>query len=126
MPGRTSSGGFGWSSGRPSRPNRRRTKSCPRERSWTPSKPIEGDVPDRVLAPVLVVEVPPLARIRRESLRFHCPPQHHAPPALRRRSARIIGERPVGALIVRAGHLDGLAGRQIVEREVHGLAAIVA
>src|SRR6266481_797031 len=47
-------------------------------------------------------------------------------PALQRSAAGIIGEGARGHFVVGAGHLDGLAGFQIVQSEIDGAATIVA
>src|SRR5271167_815146 len=46
--------------------------------------------------------------------------------ALFRGSSRIVGVRAVGELVVAAGHGDGLASLQIVDREVHSASPVVA
>ena len=46
-------------------------------------------------------------------------------PSLQGSAARKVGERARGHFVVKAGHLDGLASGQIVERQVHGAAAIM-
>src|ERR1700730_10729276 len=47
-------------------------------------------------------------------------------PALQRSSAGIIRERARRHFVIRAGHLDGLAGLQFVQREIDRAAAIVS
>src|SRR5258708_6536663 len=47
-------------------------------------------------------------------------------PTLQRSATGIIGEGTLGHLVVCAGHLDGLAGFQIVQSEIDSAATIVA
>src|ERR1051325_4485912 len=67
-----------------------------------PADAIERLVADRILLPILVVEVPPLARIRGESDFLHRVAKHGAAPALQRRATRIVRQRAIRALVVRA------------------------
>ena len=89
-------------------------------------KLLEGNIQDRVFLPVLVVEVPPFGFIDGEAFGFHGAAKQVAVPALERGAAGIVGERARRHFIVSAGHLDGLAAGEIVEREIHGAAAVVA
>ena len=50
--------------------------------SFRPTQLLERSCPDRVASPILVVEVPPLRLIDRETLRFHRMTKEVAVPAL--------------------------------------------
>src|SRR5438132_10126019 len=80
---------------------------------------------DRIFLPVFVIEVPPLGFIDREPFRLHRPSQQLSMPTLERSAARIIRISAIGGFVVGADHLDGLAGLQIVERQVNRTTSIV-
>src|SRR5262245_17418537 len=86
----------------------------------------EWHVADRVLAPVLVVEVPPLRFKNGEALGFHCPAQQVAVPSLEGSAARIIGKGTRRHFVVEAGHLHGLTRFQVKQSEIDGASAVVA
>src|SRR5580692_6852201 len=69
--------------------------------------------------------MPPFVFIDGEAFRFHGAAEQVAVPALERSAAGIVGEGTRRHFIVSAGHFDGFAGGQVVEREVHGATAIV-
>src|SRR5262249_38810674 len=103
---------------------------APQHQAWPlPRLParqlLERLVADGVLAPVLVVEVPPLRLVHREALRLHRPAQQVAVPALKRRAPDVVRVRAVRHLVVAADHLDRLAGLAVVQRQIDGAAAVV-
>ena len=51
---------------------------------------VERDVPDWILLPILVIEMPPLRLIDGEALRLHCVAQQLAVPTLERSSTWIV------------------------------------
>src|SRR5688572_19822665 len=75
-----------------------RGRSC---RYWLPDL-VEALVAERVALPVLVIEVPPLERVRDESLVLHDRAQQPPVPPLLRRAARIVRPRARSGLVVRA------------------------
>src|SRR5688572_27669271 len=85
----------------------------------------ERDIQNGVLAPVLVIVMPPLVRLDRKPLRFHHRAQQIAAGALLGRAAGIIRIGTLGHLVIIARHLHRLAGFQFVHRQVHRGAAIV-
>src|SRR6267142_2016400 len=87
---------------------------------------LEGNIQDRVLLPVLVVEMPPFGFVDGEAFGFHGAAKQITVPALERGAAGIVGERSRRHFIVGAGHLDGLAAGEIVKREIHRAPAVVA
>src|ERR1051326_2602969 len=91
-----------------------------------PAQLLQRRVPDPVELPVLVVEVPPLRVVHREALGFHGLPEHLPVPALPRGPAGVGGIGAVRHLVVDPRHLDGAPGLEIVERQVHGAATVVA
>src|SRR3989441_6822970 len=70
--------------------------------------------------------MPPLVLVHGEALGFHDVAQEIAMPALEGSAAGIVRKRARRHLIVRTNHFDGLAGREFVEGEIDGAAAIVA
>src|SRR5271163_4488497 len=78
------------------------------------SEIFKPDVLYRILFPILVVEVPPLVGVYREALFFHRLAQQSPASPLIGGAPGIIGKRPLGHLVVPAGHLYFLAGLQIV------------
>src|SRR5437879_3007166 len=87
---------------------------------------LEGNIQDRVLLPVLAVEMPPFGFVDGEVFGFHGAAKQITVPALERGAAGIAGRRSRRHFIVGAGHLNGLAAGESVEREIHGTAAVVA
>src|SRR5579859_1758441 len=83
-------------------------------------------VEDRVLRPILEIEVPPLKLVDREAFGLHSAAQQFAMPAGERRAAGIIRIGTLGHLIVQSHHLGWLAGFQVVQRQVDGAPAVVA
>src|SRR5437899_1816282 len=65
-------------------------------------------VEDRVLGPILVIEMPPLKIVDRETLTLHGAAQQLAMPAGERRTAGIIRVRTLGHFVIEADHLGGL------------------
>jgi len=84
------------------------------------------DVQNGVFAPVFVIEVPPFVLVDGEAFGFHGAAKQVAMPAFERSAARIVGEGARRHFVISAGHFDGIAGSEIVEREIDGAAAIVA
>src|SRR5579859_1308507 len=83
-------------------------------------------VQDRILFPILIIEVPPLRRVDRESLLLHGFLQECAASAFLWRTAGIVRIGAFGHLIISAGHLHFCAGFQIVERKVDSASAVVS
>src|SRR4029078_5511119 len=92
-----------------------RIELSPAPRAQSTLDPVEGDVADAVVAPVLVVEVPPFLWVHGEALWLHRLPQQLAVPTVQRGPARIFRICTVRALVVGADHLHGLAGLEIVQ-----------
>src|SRR6266851_2408500 len=69
--------------------------------------------------------MPPFVLVHGEAFGLHGPAEQVSMPAQQGSSAGIIWERTRGHLVVGAGHFDGLAGFQFVQREIDGAAAIV-
>lgn len=79
-----------------------------------------------VVARVLVVEMPPLRFVDAKLLLLHDLAQQIAAAPLLGRTAPVIRVRPLRHFVVQTGHLHGLSGIDVVKRQVHGTAAIVA
>src|SRR5580704_913894 len=83
------------------------------------------DVQNWIFAPVFVVEMPPFVLVDDKALGLHGTAEKIAMPALQRGAAGIIGKGARRHFIVSAGHFDGFARGEIVEREVDGATAVV-
>src|SRR6185312_5127765 len=79
-----------------------------------PSEFLEGRIEDRILAPVLEIEVPPFFFVNGKAFGVHGSAEQVAMPALPRRAAGIIGKRAIRELVVAADHFDRLAALQVV------------
>ena len=90
-----------------------------------PEQFLEWRVEDWIARPIAEVEVPPLARVYGEALVLERATEQRAVPALQRRATGEVGLRARRRLVVRGRHLDGPAGRQIVQRDVDCGPAIV-
>ena len=86
----------------------------------------EVPVDDRVLPPVLEVEVPPLGLVHGEAFALHRLPQQFTMFAFGGLATRVVGIRTRGHLVIDARHRHGLARAQLVEREIDGAATIVS
>src|SRR5713226_9441452 len=82
-------------------------------------------IQDRILLPILVIEVPPLGGIDLESLFLHRLAQQSAAGSLVGGAAGVVGVGAAGHLVVSAGHLHLFAGLEVVEAEINGASAIV-
>ena len=70
--------------------------------------------------------MPPLGGVDAEPLGLHRGAQQVAHAALLGGPARVVAVRPLGEVVVGAGHLDLFARLEIVEGEIDGAAAVVA
>lgn len=86
---------------------------------------LEGLVADGVVAPVLVVEVPPFVFVDGEAFGFHGGAEEVAEGALAGVAAGEVGVGAFAHFVVEGGHFDGLAGFEVVEGDVGGASAIV-
>src|SRR4029453_18153670 len=80
----------------------------------------EGNIQDRILRPILVVEVPPLVRLDGKTVAFHDGTEQIAFRARFGWAAAVVGVGAPGHLVVAARHLDRSAQRTVVHREVDG------
>src|SRR5262245_10252872 len=87
---------------------------------------LERQVQDRILLPILVIEMPPFGFVDGKAFGFHRSPQEIALPALWRGAAGVGGIGAIRHFVVAADHGDGLTGLTIVQRQIHRAAAIVA
>src|SRR5947199_6598491 len=89
---------------------RRPTNATPRRRISSPCSArrqlLERQIADWIQAPVLVVEMPPLRLVHRESLRLHGVPQQVAVPTAERRRTGVQRIRSIRHLVIAAGHSD--------------------
>jgi len=86
----------------------------------------ERHVSDPVLLPVLEIEVPPFVFVNRESFSFHGAAEQLTVPTLAGRSARVARKRTWREFVVAGHHLYRFTSLQIVQRQIHDAAAIVA
>src|SRR5574339_550595 len=85
----------------------------------------EGNVQDGVLAPVLVIVMPPFVWFDGETFSFDDTAKQVPPGARFGRTTGVVGIRARGHLVVVPWHLYGLAGGEVVHREIDRAAAIV-
>src|SRR5260370_39714521 len=83
------------------------------------------DVQDGIFLPILVVEMPPLLGIDRETFLLHGLAEDGAALALFGRAAGVVGVRALAHLVIAAGHLHGGPGLKIVESQVYRASAIM-
>jgi len=85
----------------------------------------EGLVADGVVAPVFVVEVPPLVFVDGEAFGFHGGAKEVSELALEGCAAGVVGVGAFAHFVVEGGHFDGRVGFEVVEGDVGGTTAIV-
>src|SRR5690348_16263370 len=97
---------------------------CSRRRCSAPQI-LEAHIHDRILLPVLVIEMPPFVGINKEAFSLHRPTQNRTMLTLLRSSTGIVGKGSLRDLVINAGHRDFASSFQVADAEIDGAAAIV-
>ena len=98
----------------------------PRDTGLLPAfKFLKGQIRDRILGPVPVIEAPPFEWVDGESMLFHRPPKEIPVFPFLAGYSWVVGIGALGDFIVAASHRHGLARFQTMQGPVHGCAAVV-